>query len=55
MRIGILGFETDGWQLGMIFARAGHEVVFSCSRNNHKLKLLARDAQGKARAAMEMS
>jgi hypothetical protein len=39
----------------MIFARAGHEVVFSYSRSNHKLKRLARDAQGNARSGMEMS
>ena len=25
-------FGVDGWQVGTIFARAGHEVVFSYSR-----------------------
>jgi len=39
-----------GAKLGTIFARAGHEVVFSYARSNDKLKKLARDAQGKARA-----
>jgi hypothetical protein len=39
-----------GSKLGTIFARAGHEVVFSYSRNRKKLEKLARDAQGSARA-----
>jgi hypothetical protein len=39
-----------GAKLGTIFARAGHEVVFSYARSQDKLKKLARDAQGNARA-----
>jgi predicted dinucleotide-binding enzyme len=39
-----------GGKLGTIFARAGHEVVFSYARSEQKLKVLARDAKGKARA-----
>ena len=39
-----------GGKLGTIFARAGHEVVFSYSRNKAKLEKLARDAGGQARA-----
>jgi 8-hydroxy-5-deazaflavin:NADPH oxidoreductase len=50
MRIGILGSGLMGGKIGAIFARAGHEVVFSYARSNDKLKRLARDAQGKARA-----
>jgi len=50
MRIGILGSGLMGGKLGTIFARAGHEVVFSYARSNDKLKRLARDAKGKARA-----
>src|SRR5437879_13608481 len=50
MRIGILGSGLMGGKLGTIFARAGHEVVFSYTRSNDKLKRLARDAQGNARA-----
>src|SRR5947209_11530599 len=50
MRIGILGSGLMGGKLGTIFARAGHEVVFSYTRSNDKLKRLARDAQGHARA-----
>jgi 8-hydroxy-5-deazaflavin:NADPH oxidoreductase len=50
MRIGILGSGLMGGKLGTIFARAGHEVVFSYARSNGKLKKLARDAKGKARA-----
>src|SRR3989442_928328 len=50
MRIGILGSGLMGGKLGTIFARAGHEVVFSYSRSKEKLNKLARDARGKARA-----
>ncbi len=50
MRIGILGSGLMGGKLGTIFARAGHDVVFSYARSNDKLKRLARDAQGNARA-----
>ncbi len=50
MRIGILGSGLMGGKLGTILARAGHEVVFSYARSNDKLKKLARDAQGNARA-----
>ncbi len=50
MRVGILGSGLMGGKLGTIFARAGHEIVFSYARSNVKLKRLARDAQGNARA-----
>jgi len=50
MRIGILGSGLMGAKLGTIWARAGHDVVFSYSRSEAKLKKLARDATGKARA-----
>jgi len=50
MKIGILGSGLMGAKLGTIFARAGHEVVFSYARSNDKLKRLARDAKGNARA-----
>ncbi len=39
-----------GGKLGTIFARAGHEVVFSYARSEQKLKRLAKGAAGKARA-----
>jgi hypothetical protein len=39
-----------GGKLGTIWTRAGHEVVFSYSRSEQKLKKLAREARGKARA-----
>jgi len=48
MRIGILGSGLMGAKLGTIFARAGHDVVFSYSHSVRKLKRLARDAQGSA-------
>jgi predicted dinucleotide-binding enzyme len=50
MRVGILGSGLMGAKLGTIFARAGHEVVFSYARSNDKLKRLAREAEGNARA-----
>jgi 8-hydroxy-5-deazaflavin:NADPH oxidoreductase len=50
MRVGILGSGLMGGKLGAIFARAGHEVVFSYARGEQKLKRLAREAQGNARA-----
>jgi predicted dinucleotide-binding enzyme len=50
MRIGILGSGLMGGKLGTIFARAGHRVVFSYSRSPRKLKRLAREARGNARA-----
>ena len=50
MRIGILGSGLMGAKLGTIFARAGHEVVFSYSKSERKLKRLAREARGNARA-----
>ena len=50
MRVGILGSGLMGGKLGTIFVRAGHEVLFSYARNEQKLKKLARDAKGKARA-----
>ena len=50
MRLGILGSGLMGAKLGTIWARAGHEVVFSYARSEQKLKKLARDAKGKAQA-----
>jgi len=50
MRIGILGSGLMGGKLGIIFARAGHEVIFSYARSERKLQRLAREAKGKAQA-----
>lgn len=50
MRIGVLGSGLMGGKLGTIFARAGHEVIFSYARSEDKLKRLAREAGGNARA-----
>ena len=50
MRIGILGSGLMGGKLGTIFARAGHEVVFSYSRRSKRLERLARDAEGRGHA-----
>jgi predicted dinucleotide-binding enzyme len=48
MRIGILGSGLMGGKLGTIFARAGHEVVFSYARSDEKLQKLARGAKAQA-------
>lgn len=50
MRIGILGAGLMGSKLGTIFARAGHDVVFSYSHDPKKLEKLARDAGSTAQA-----
>jgi 8-hydroxy-5-deazaflavin:NADPH oxidoreductase len=50
MRIGILGSGLMGGKLGTLFARAGHEVIFSYARSKEKLQRLARSAGGNARA-----
>ena len=50
MRVGILGSGLMGSKLGTLFARAGHDVVFSYARSREKLEKLARDAHHKARA-----
>ena len=50
MRIGILGSGLMGGKLGTLFARAGHEVVFSYARSERKLQRLARKAGRRAHA-----
>ena len=50
MKIGILGSGLMGAKLGTLFARAGHDVVFSYARSESKLKRLAREAGRGARA-----
>lgn len=50
MRIGILGSGLIGGKLGTLFARAGHDVVFSYSRSKKKLERLVRAAGKTARA-----
>ncbi len=50
MRIGILGSGLMGAKLGTLFAKAGHEVIFSYSKTKGKLERLAKEAGGKAKA-----
>jgi 8-hydroxy-5-deazaflavin:NADPH oxidoreductase len=50
MRVGVLGSGLMGGKLGTLFARAGHDVVFSYARTERKLARLAREAKGTARA-----
>ena len=50
MRIGILGSGLMGGKLGTLFARSGHDVVFSYARSPAKLKRLAKEAGNNAHA-----
>jgi hypothetical protein len=50
MRIGILGSGLMGGKLGTLFARAGHDVVFSYARHRKKLEQLAAEAGPGAKA-----
>lgn len=50
MRVGILGSGLMGAKLGTLFARAGHQVVFSYSHSDAKLQRLAKSAGRRARA-----
>ena len=44
MRVGIIGAGRIGGNAGRLFARAGHEVLFSFSRDRVKLEALAAEA-----------
>jgi 8-hydroxy-5-deazaflavin:NADPH oxidoreductase len=44
MKIGVIGSGNMGGGLGKIWAQAGHQVTFSYSRNENKLRELATDA-----------
>jgi len=50
MKIGILGSGLMGGKLGILFSKAGHDVVFSYARSERKLKRLSREAGGNTRA-----
>jgi predicted dinucleotide-binding enzyme len=50
MKVGILGSGLMGAKLGTLFARAGHDVVFSYARRRQKLERLARAAGRRASA-----
>jgi 8-hydroxy-5-deazaflavin:NADPH oxidoreductase len=49
MNIGIIGSGNMGAALGKIWAKAGHQVIFSYSRDEHKLQELAIAAGGNAK------
>ena len=53
MRVGILGSGLMGGKLGALFARAGHEVVFSYARSEQKLASLARHIDALALRVVE--
>lgn len=50
MHIGIIGTGLMGSALGISWAHAGHDVIFSYSRDPHKLDMTARSAGHGARA-----
>ena len=50
MRVGVLGSGLMGGKLGTIFARAGHDVIFSYARSARKLQRLAHAAGPRAQA-----
>lgn len=50
MRVGIIGSGRIGGNAGKLFAKAGHEVLFSFSRDEEKLRALADEAGNGARA-----
>lgn len=50
MKIGILGSGLMGGKLGTLFAKEGHEVVFSYAKTKGKLEKLAKEAGNKAKA-----
>lgn len=50
MRVGIIGSGRIGGNAGKLFAKAGHEVLFSFSRDEEKLRALAEEAGNGARA-----
>jgi 8-hydroxy-5-deazaflavin:NADPH oxidoreductase len=50
MKIGIIGAGNMGAALGKIWAKAGHQVIFSYSRDENKLRQLAASAGETAKA-----
>jgi 8-hydroxy-5-deazaflavin:NADPH oxidoreductase len=50
VKIGVIGSGLMGAALGTVWAAAGHEVIFSYSRDFNKLQTLAQQAEGTARA-----
>ncbi len=53
MKIGIIGAGNMGGGLGKRWANAGHEIMFSFSRDEAKLKELARSANAKTGTTKE--
>lgn len=51
MKIGIIGSGQQGGKLGLLWAKAGHEILFS-SRHPDELKDLVASAGSKARAGL---
>jgi predicted dinucleotide-binding enzyme len=47
MRVGILGSGLMGGKLGTLFARAGHDVIFSYSLDLKNMKKLAQDVNAR--------
>jgi predicted dinucleotide-binding enzyme len=51
MKIAVIGAGRMGGTLGSIFARAGHDVTFSYSRHEHKLRDIAAQTGHNVRSA----
>ncbi|HSU16308.1 NADPH-dependent F420 reductase [Longimicrobium sp.] len=50
MKVGIIGSGLMGAALGRLWARAGHEIVYTFAHSREKLEALARDSGPGARA-----
>jgi predicted dinucleotide-binding enzyme len=48
VRVGVIGAGRIGGNAGRLFSRAGHEVLFSFSRDRARLEALAKEAGGVA-------
>ncbi|MFL6032083.1 MAG: NADPH-dependent F420 reductase, partial [Rubrobacteraceae bacterium] len=53
MRVGVIGAGRIGGNAGKLFSRAGHEVLFSFSRDRAKLEALAKEVGGVAGTPVE--
>jgi hypothetical protein len=55
VKLGIIGADRIGGDAGRPFARAGHEVLFSFSRDSEKLRTLAGSVDRGARAGDQVA
>jgi predicted dinucleotide-binding enzyme len=55
VRVGVIGAGRIGGNAGRLFSRAGHEVLFSFSRDRARLEALAKEAGGVAGTPAEVA